>query len=136
MQNSNWNKPLVLRPKETHIHVDVTMKKRKRFSFWKMILWILLIGVLLLATNVAVQIFKNYKSIKSIQTSAQILQAVGKEMILPTDEQPVITTVTNPDEINYQPFFMNALAGDQLIMYSKAKKAILYRPIIEATALQ
>ncbi len=43
-------------------------------------------------------------------------------------EQPTIATVTDLAPLKDQPFFANAQVGDKVLIYSQAKKAILYRP--------
>lgn len=55
---------------------------------------------------------------------------VGKLMTLPKDEKPTIATIADKKKIDVkqQPFFTNAANGDKVLLYVKAKKAILYRP--------
>jgi hypothetical protein len=64
---------------------------------------------------------------------------IGKFMELPKGEKPTLATVTDRAKLKGQEFFANAENGDKLLVYSKAGKAILYRPstgkIIEATNL-
>lgn len=65
------------------------------------------------------------------QTQTEIdvlLTSVGKLIALPSDEKPTIATVSDVEKIKDQPFFKNALNGDKVLIYTKAKKAILYRP--------
>jgi len=65
----------------------------------------------------------------SISTdSASLLETIGKLAILPSGEEPVIATVTDLEKLEGQVFFENAQVGDKLLVYSKAKKAIIYRP--------
>jgi hypothetical protein len=75
-----------------------------------------------------------------VLTTQQVLEEVGEQMLLPVDEEPTITTVVDLEEVMYQPFFKDAEVGDQVIVYSLARKAILYRPsikkIIEASSLR
>lgn len=56
---------------------------------------------------------------------------IGKLVMLPTDETPTVATVSDPEALKDQPFFANALKDDKVLIYSNAKKAILYRPSIE-----
>ncbi|HSW89847.1 MAG TPA: LytR C-terminal domain-containing protein [Patescibacteria group bacterium] len=69
----------------------------------------------------------------------QLVSSVGKLMTLPSDEKPTIATVTDPSKLKEQAFFQNAKAGDRVLIYTNARKAILYRPtenkIIEVGAI-
>ena len=58
----------------------------------------------------------------------ELLQKIGLLMVLPTDEEPTIATVSDLSKLSQQEFFKNAQLGDKVIIYYKAKKAILYRP--------
>lgn len=60
--------------------------------------------------------------------SQQVIAQVGKLMLLPTDETPTVATVTDREKLQNQPFFANAANGDKVLIYSKSKKAILFRP--------
>ena len=53
---------------------------------------------------------------------------IGIFMELPLDEQPTLSTVTDQEKLKGQNFFAHAQNGDKLLVYPKAKKAILYRP--------
>jgi hypothetical protein len=58
----------------------------------------------------------------------ELLAKVGKLIILP-DEQPTFATVLDAKKlIAEQPFYAGAENGDQLLIYQKAQKAILYSP--------
>lgn len=60
--------------------------------------------------------------------SRQLLEAVGRIIELPTGEEPTIATVTDTSKLRDQQFFANSQSGDKVIIYTNAKKAILYRP--------
>ncbi len=138
MNNQNFNQPLVLRPKS--FGEENFPKKKRRFSFKKIFIWVIVLISIYFLVVFGLQIFNAYQTKSNAPTTEQILNAIRGEIILPTNEEPVIKTVTNLEEVKYQPFFMNAEVGDQVIIYSVAKKAILFRPstnkIIEASNLQ
>jgi hypothetical protein len=58
----------------------------------------------------------------------ELVLEVGQFLVLPADETPTIATVTDPAKLQEQSFFMNAEVGDKVLLYTNAKKAILYRP--------
>lgn len=52
---------------------------------------------------------------------------LGKLMVLPKDETPTIATVTDRTKLKDQPFFSKSQNGDKVVLYIKARKAILFR---------
>ena len=58
----------------------------------------------------------------------QLVETVGKLIVLPSDEQPTIATVADLEKLKNQPFFADAKIGDKVLIYPKAQKAVLYRP--------
>ena len=59
-----------------------------------------------------------------------LVRDVSKLIILP-EESPTIATVTDPKALVGQPFFEKAETGDRVLVFTDAKKAILYRPSIK-----
>ncbi len=57
-----------------------------------------------------------------------IIQNIGNHVLLPVGEEPVFATVTDPLKLADQPFFLSAETGDKVLVFPRAKKAILYRP--------
>lgn len=56
-----------------------------------------------------------------------LLKKVGKLIVLPSDEQPTVATVTNADALKAeQPFYKDAQNGDKVIIYVQSRKAIIY----------
>lgn len=74
------------------------------------------------------------------EENAQIIDMVGKLVLLPEGEAPTIATVTDPEKLkSEQAFFAKAMEGDKVLIYTQALKAIMYRPsenkIIEVAPL-
>lgn len=104
---------------------------------------LVLVGVVsacaIAAMSVAVYFYVQYQAAQdriqnptaaAQQEAHQLVAAVGKLMMLPTDEDPTIASVTDRDQLQNQPFFANAVNGDKVLIYLKSKKAVLYRPDI------
>ncbi len=60
------------------------------------------------------------------EESKAVIDKVSVLMVLPTDEQPTIATVADPEKLKGQAFFANAHVGDKVLIYTNARKAILY----------
>lgn len=57
------------------------------------------------------------------------MSAVSKHMILPEGDEPVLATVTDAGTlIKQQAFFAGSVNGDQLLLFPRNLKAILYSP--------
>ena len=65
---------------------------------------------------------------QSKQEDMDLVSKIKNLIVLPNDEQPTIATVTDLEKLQNQPFFKNAKLGDKVLIYTVAKKAILYRP--------
>lgn len=59
----------------------------------------------------------------------QLVASVSRLIVLPEGEVPTIATVQDPELLKEQPFFANAKKGDKVLIYTNAKKAILYDPV-------
>jgi hypothetical protein len=84
------------------------------------------------------------KTLKDPNGAAQnqirkVVADVGKLIVLPANETPTIATVSDLTPLKSQPFFANAAVGDQVLIYTTARKVILWRPaenkIIEVAPL-
>lgn len=90
--------------------------------------------VILILGIVAFYFYNQYQNIKKnpnqvakAETEALVAE-VSKLIDLPKDETPTVATVLDKDKLKDQPFFANAQNGDKILIYTKAKKAIIYRP--------
>jgi len=70
---------------------------------------------------------KNPNQVTKAENDA-LVERVSKIYSLPKDEAPTIATITDKEKLKDQPFFANAQNGDKVIIYTKSKKAIIYRP--------
>jgi len=68
-------------------------------------------------------------ALKIREENKLLITEVGKLIVLPVDEDPTIATVSDLNKLKDQPFFAKAQLGDKVLIYTNAKKAILYRPI-------
>lgn len=60
---------------------------------------------------------------------AVAIKAVSKHMILPEGDEPMLATVTDAEMlIKQQVFFSSAINGDQLLLFPRNLKAIIYSP--------
>jgi hypothetical protein len=69
-----------------------------------------------------------------------VLGKVSRLYLVPEGEIPTMATVSDPSLLQGQSFFSAALKGDKVLIFSKAGRAVLYRPsidkIIEITAVK
>ena len=96
---------------------------------------VIVLGVVIVLLGVAsVYFYLQYQKVKkdpnivAQQETDVLVKQVGKLIALPTDETPTVATVVDKDKLKDQPFFANAQNGDKILIYTKAKKAIVYRP--------
>lgn len=57
-----------------------------------------------------------------------LVSQVGKLVELPSGQTPTVATVTDKTKLSSQNFFKNAENGDKVLIYTQAKRAVLYRP--------
>lgn len=114
--------------------IPVEVVNKKMLTNNQKVIFGALTVLLLVALGAAVYFFSQLNQLKedpqkTAQKEAQTLVAkVGKLIVLPEGEEPTVATVTDPNLLKDQPFFANAKKGDKVLIYTNARKAILYDP--------
>lgn len=101
----------------------------------KRVLPLLVLGVLFVGSSAsAAYLFKQVRTLQAdpqkqaqVEAEALIVKVSGL-IVLPGDEKPTIATVSDTEKLKDQPFFANAKSGDKVLIYTQAKKAVLYNP--------
>ena len=109
---------------------------------WKKKGLIILFLALILAVGASAWSYKNYLNVEkqlaalstpegqkeiSQKQTQELVNKVGRLIMLPTDEEPTVATITDADSLKKeQQFYRDAKNGDQVLIYTKAKKAIIY----------
>jgi len=101
---------------------------------FKFILRLLMVIVFLGAIGSGMYFYWQYQKVVknpeiiAKQETAWVLEKINKLIDLPQDETPTVSTVLDKDKLKDQDFFKKSENGDKVIIYMKAKKAVLYRP--------
>lgn len=107
----------------------------------KRLLWIGVLILMIGALSFGVyQYFQLSREVARLRNSPQgaaeaakteakkIVAQVSKLISVPDSETPTIATVSDIEKLKANPFFANAQNGDKFLLYTEAKKAILFRP--------
>ncbi len=121
--------------KKTRIKPDITQEIRQKRNIFlkKYIAPILVVLVIILALTSA-YFYKKSKINPNEVSQAEVkslVEKVGRLAIIPTDETPTVATVSDPEALKGQSFFVDAKKGDKVLIYSNAKKAVLYDPVAD-----
>lgn len=118
---------------------SITSSLRKTISRLNRQQWLLVLMVLLTATAAGLFAWQymaakgEIERLRDPQTAAQaetdrLVKQVGELIELPADETPTIATVVDKERLRDQAFFARAENGDRVLIYTQARKAVLYRP--------
>jgi len=104
--------------------------KRKIFKIAAIIIAAVLVLLLIWVIAVTVKNISHSKNTSPIEKSGEesAVSRAAKHLLLP-EEKPVIIEIKNSaDLIKEQAFYAGAQDGDILLIYSAAKKAVIYSP--------
>jgi hypothetical protein len=120
------------------------VKARRGLSMAKLqkqlMMWLVVAILFIIAIGTAAYYVHRYndsqKQVKKLSNptaaaqleQTQLISKIGALTVLPTNETPTVATVTDITKLKDQAFFANAQNGDKVLIYTKAKKAYLYRP--------
>lgn len=113
--------------------INTNKKSRKKNVFKKYLGLILVLLVVVLALT-SVYFYKKSVGVTdkvSQEEVKSLVQKVSRLVVVPTDETPTIATVSDPEALKNQAFFIDAKKGDKVLIYSNAKKAVLYDPVAD-----
>lgn len=60
--------------------------------------------------------------------NAELIAKVSSHTEVPKNETPTVATVSDASKLKSQAFFAKAQNGDKVLIYTQAKRAVLYRP--------
>ncbi|MDO8604006.1 MAG: hypothetical protein Q7K40_01170 [bacterium] len=105
----------------------------------------IVVGLLVIATVAALFFYSQTRSLQqnpnkvNEEKIAALVNKVEKIIALPKGESPAMATVTDLAPLAGNPFFARAKIGDEVLLYTAAKKAFLYDPkaniILEVASL-
>ena len=119
---------------ESDQSIKPTPKTKKRRGFKKLALFLILFVIVGGSIGAAAFYYDKYQEVRrdpqivTQEESRYLAEKAGKHISLPQDETPTIAEVSDKDQLKSQSFFANAQNGDKVLIYAKAKKAVLYRP--------
>lgn len=130
--------PTVSEHTQAQVRVAHPQPKAKKVGFFSGKRWLLAVIALLIVFIVLLGVGyahtrNELKNAKSPETAGkteveQITTRIGKTLLLPTGEKPTLATVNDVSKLKNQVFFKNAQNGDKVLIFTKAGRAVLYRP--------
>ena len=104
--------------------------KRKTFN---LILFIVLLMSLCLSGFLYYKLKKveNSKTTDTREEVKSLVDKVSRLYLIPQGEEPTVATVSDPQILKEQSFFTLAEKGDKVLIFTRASKAVLYRPSID-----
>jgi len=111
------------------------MAEKKKFSLVS-VGFILLTIIAIAGVSASIFLFREWSKTKNLLNNPteaakietkDLVARIQKLMVLP-NEEPQIATVLEEEKLKEQQFFANVQKGDKVLVFTKAQKAILFRP--------
>jgi hypothetical protein len=122
-------------PNEETIDKTITVAPIPKKKIIKTVTFTVLVLVVFAVVSGAAAFFylqnlqlKKYTQVSPQTQVADVVARVSKLILLPQGEIPTLASVSDPAALKNQPFFDKAQKDDQVLIYSTAKEAFLYRP--------
>jgi flagellar basal body-associated protein FliL len=121
-----------------HVLVSDKTSAKTKSSGGKVIFSIIIVAIII-AIAVSFYFYIQYQKAQKLlqnptlvasEETRSLIAKVSNLIELPKGEDPIIATVSDINKLKDQPFFANAQNGDKVLIYEKAREAILYRPSI------
>jgi len=108
----------------------IVMTKQK---FINRVLWIVLIIAVGLGGYFYYKLYNIQKNPaeETAREAKDLLAKVAEIYLIPIGEEPTIATVSDPEVLKNKSFFTTSQKGDKVLIFSKAGRAVLYRPSID-----
>lgn len=107
--------------------------RARRPRIYGIVIFLILFLVSISSIAFGAYYFYKYKELSSnpdigVQDEVnKLVESVGKLILLPEGEAPIVAKITNVSELKNKEFFKKAKKGDALIVFQKSGMAILYR---------
>lgn len=94
--------------------------RRRLRRFW------LIVAILVGASLLGYYVVQHHQA-AAMSANQRLIRDVSRQAVVPTDEIPSVTTVTDPAKVNQQ-FLEGTKKGDKVLLYYQSSRAVVYRP--------
>ena len=108
--------------------LTIPLKHKYKVTMW--VVAVILVIAIAAAAYFYIQLGelkRNPQKVAEVEAQ-EVIAKVSRLIILPEGETPTVATVTDPERLKDQPFFQRAKVGYKVLIYTNARKAILYDP--------
>ncbi|MCX6757310.1 MAG: hypothetical protein NTZ44_00255 [Candidatus Nomurabacteria bacterium] len=109
--------------------MENSMLKQKFFKVFVPVIAVVAIGLAGYFYSQVLVLKKNPQAVAQKEVT-DLVEKVGKLVVLPAGEVPTVATVSDPEALKDQAFFAKAQKGDKVLIYAQAKKAVLYSVLL------